>query len=180
MAFVFEDEPKERFVFEEEPKIPPQPKGPYTPEEKQALQEDISGFFKWPGLKEAGRQFIKGTTPALGIAGAGAATMLSPSPISPALGYTAGERLGKTIETLTGVSKPETPTESAIETGKSFAVGMLPYGVEKGIGAVSKVPSMVTQPWTRAGKVRGLFKTVGGELEPSIAGESALAGAKQQ
>lgn len=182
--------PRDLFAKQEEPKdllaeMTPQQevvekqKGPFTPEEKGQLQSDVLHFL-WPGKEEATRQFIKGTGTALGLGVAAGATALAPTPLSPALGYAAGERLGRTLETITGVSKPETFGESALATAEDIGIGLLPYGIQKTVGAVSKIPKMATQPWTQKGKIKEVFKTVGGELEPSIAGESGLTGAKQQ
>jgi hypothetical protein len=138
----------------------------------------MRGFFAWPGAKEAGRQFIKGTTPALEIAGAAAGTPLGPW--GTALGFAGGGRMGKAIETVTGVSEPPTPMEAIGETVRDVGIGMLPWVAGKAAGIPGAVKEAVMKPWTKAGKVEKVFETVGGKLEPSLAGESGMIGAKQQ
>src|SRR3972149_6384770 len=134
--------------------------------------------FEWPGAKEAGKQFIKGVTPALGITGGVLGTPLGPW--GTALGYAGGERVGRAIETLTGVSKPETPTEAATKTALDVGVGMIPFAAGKVPEVAKGIKEIITKPLTRRGKVGEVFKTIGGKLEPSLAGESATVGAKSQ
>lgn len=151
-----------------------------TPEEQEGAKKSALDFM-WTSPKEAGRQFMKGTTTALGLAGATVGTLLAPfTPWSTALGYAAGERAGKGLEVLTGVSEPETPTQAMGATVKDVGLGLLPYGVQKTAGAISKVPEILVKPWTTGGKVKEVFKTVGGKLETIPAGESGIAGAKGQ
>ncbi len=173
-------EPSPREIMANIPPLTPQQElapATLTPEQEAGARKSALDFL-WTNKEEAKRNLIKGTTPALGITGATVGSLFGPWGTS--LGYAAGERLGRGIETLTGVSKPETLPEAMTSTAKDIALArVLPWAIEK----VPEIPGMVkravTQPWTQRGKIGEVFKTVGGELEPSLAGKSGLEGAKQ-
>lgn len=143
---------------------------------KEALT-DIPRFF-WSGPKEAKEQFMRGVTPALEMAGATAGSFFGPW--GTALGFATGGRVGKGIETMTGVSKPETLPEATIATARDVGIGLLPWGLGKIARIPGAVKEAVTRPWTKAGKIKEVFESVGGKLEPSVAGELGTAGAKRQ
>jgi len=173
-------EPTSREVTANIPPLTPQQElspATLTPEEEAGAGKSALDFL-WTNKEEVKRQFIKGTTPALGIGGATVGSFFGPW--GTALGYAAGERAGRGIETLTGVSKPETPTESAVATAKDVGLGLLPYGIGKAMRIPGAIKEVATRPWTQRGKIGEVFKTVGGKLEPSLAGESGLKGAQQK
>jgi hypothetical protein len=148
-----------------------------TPEQEAQAREDALRFI-WPGAEKAKEDILRGITPALEMVGATLGSSFGPG--GTALGYAAGGRAGRGLETLTGVSEPETPIESGLATVRDIGVGLLPTAAEKAMGIPGAVKEAVTRPLTVRGKVKDVFKRVGGELEPSLAGRSAIAGVKEQ
>lgn len=146
-----------------------------VPKEDIITKEQAMRFI-WPGAKTAKEHFIKGLTPALGMAGATAGA--AGGPAGTAMGFAAGERAGRTIETLTGVSEPETPGEAAIETGKSLAFGALPWGVEKAVKGVGAVKGALKGGVRRSVKVPKFMEKLGGKMRPSEAGQAGVKGAQ--
>lgn len=140
-----------------------------TPGEIEANRQEAMRFL-WPGAKTAKEHFIKGTTPALEIAGAVAGAPAGP--YGSALGFGAGGAAGRGIEVITGLREPETAVGAMVRTGRDVGIGMLPMG----IGKVAKIPGIVKGGITRGSQVTKVVKKIGGKMVPSVAGESGLKG----
>lgn len=151
---------------------------PSTPEEREISRQKLSQFI-WPGKEQAGKELIKGTTTALGLGGAALGSFVAPA-AGTALGYAAGERLGKGIEVATGVSEPETPSEAALATAQDIAIGYLPWGISKVAGVPSAVKGAIRGGLTKETKIAKFIEKLGGKIRPSVAGEIAQAGAKEK
>ena len=145
-----------------------------TPEEIEANKQTAMRFL-WPGAQTAKEHFIKGVTPALGLAGA---TVAAPIPGGAAPGFAIGQGIGRRIEEFTGVSKPLSVGEEFVEAGKDLAFGTLPWVAGKAAKIPGAIKTGITRGITKAGKVEKVIEKIGGKMLPSAAGESGLKGAQ--
>src|SRR3989304_3413718 len=142
----------------------------YTDEE--IIKElESAGKFDIRGALSAG-YFIRGITPALEMTGAVAGAV--GGPIGSALGFGAGGGAGRGVEGIAGLREPETAMGAMARTARDIGIGMLPMGIAK----VAKIPGAIKAGITKGTKVTKAVQKVGGEMLPSVAGESGLKGAQ--